>query len=118
MLFIHYVREFTLKYIYNNINIFYLKRYFATWVFIMGINVCITSKIAGFPKVLGCIDGTFIKVRTPAHKIKSTYVNRHDIPSITLQPKERQCAYNALLMRIQLHWLQNHINYVLKMRLS
>jgi len=24
-------------------------------------------------------------VRTPAHKIKSTYVNRHDIPSITLQ---------------------------------
>ncbi|XP_025162269.1 putative nuclease HARBI1 isoform X2 [Harpegnathos saltator] len=42
-------------------------------------------QIAGFPKVLGCIDGTFIKVRTPAHKIKSTYVNRHDIPSITLQ---------------------------------
>lgn len=45
----------------------------------------IKLKIAGFPKVLGCIDGTFIKVRTPAHKIKSTYVNRHDIPSITLQ---------------------------------
>ncbi|XP_071581589.1 putative nuclease HARBI1 [Temnothorax nylanderi] len=42
-------------------------------------------EIAGFPKVLGCIDGTFIKVQTPAHKIKSTYVNRHDIPSITLQ---------------------------------
>ncbi|XP_025159339.1 putative nuclease HARBI1 [Harpegnathos saltator] len=42
-------------------------------------------QIAGFPKVLGCIDGTFIKVRTSAHKIKSTYVNRHDIPSITLQ---------------------------------
>lgn len=35
--------------------------------------------------MLGCIDGTFIKVRTPAHKIKSTYVNRHDIPSMTLQ---------------------------------
>lgn len=35
--------------------------------------------------MLGCIDGTFIKIRTPAHKIKSTYVNRHDMPSITLQ---------------------------------
>lgn len=35
--------------------------------------------------MLGCIDGTSIKIRTPAHKIKSTYVNRHDIPSITLQ---------------------------------
>jgi len=35
--------------------------------------------------VLGCIDGTSIKVRTPSHKMKSTYINRHDIPSITLQ---------------------------------
>ncbi|XP_011858507.1 PREDICTED: putative nuclease HARBI1 isoform X2 [Vollenhovia emeryi] len=42
-------------------------------------------QIAGFPNVLGCIDGTSIKVITPAHKIRSTYVNRHDIPSITLQ---------------------------------
>ncbi|XP_018364516.1 PREDICTED: putative nuclease HARBI1 [Trachymyrmex cornetzi] len=39
----------------------------------------------GFPNVLGIIDGTSIKVRTPAHKIKSTYVNRHDISSVTLQ---------------------------------
>lgn len=35
--------------------------------------------------MLGCIDGTFIPLRTPAHKIKSTYVNRHDQPSLTLQ---------------------------------
>ncbi|XP_071652496.1 putative nuclease HARBI1 [Temnothorax longispinosus] len=42
-------------------------------------------EIAGFSKVLDCINGTFIKVRTPAHKIKSTYVNRHDIPLRTLQ---------------------------------
>lgn len=41
--------------------------------------------MAQFPDVLGCIDGTSIRIRTPAHKIKSTYVNRHDIPSITLQ---------------------------------
>lgn len=34
---------------------------------------------------MGCIDGSSIPIRTPAHKIKSTYVNRHDIPCITLQ---------------------------------
>lgn len=37
------------------------------------------------PNVIGCIDGTSIPIRTPAHKIKSTYTNRHDLPSITLQ---------------------------------
>lgn len=40
---------------------------------------------SGFPGVIGCIDGTYIPIRTPAHKIKSTYVNRHDSTSITLQ---------------------------------
>ncbi|XP_018305733.1 putative nuclease HARBI1 [Mycetomoellerius zeteki] len=43
------------------------------------------ENICGFPGVLGCIDGTYIKIRTPAKKIKSTYVNRHDYPSLTLQ---------------------------------
>ncbi|KAB0802301.1 hypothetical protein PPYR_04487 [Photinus pyralis] len=42
-------------------------------------------KVAGFPGTIGCIDGTSIPIRTPAHKIKCTYVNRHDMPSITLQ---------------------------------
>jgi hypothetical protein len=42
-------------------------------------------QINGFPGILGCIDGTYIPIRTPAHKIKSTYVNRHDMPSLTLQ---------------------------------
>lgn len=37
------------------------------------------------PNVIGCFDGISIPIRTPAHKIKSTYNNRHDIPSITLQ---------------------------------
>lgn len=37
------------------------------------------------PNVIGCIDGTSIPIRTPANKIKSTYTNRHDLPSITLQ---------------------------------
>lgn len=35
--------------------------------------------------VIGCIDGTSIPIRTPVHKIKCTYVNRHDLPSLTLQ---------------------------------
>ncbi|CAL1685198.1 unnamed protein product [Lasius platythorax] len=43
------------------------------------------ENINGFPGILGCIDGTYIPIRTPAHKIKSTYVNRHDMPSLTLQ---------------------------------
>lgn len=37
------------------------------------------------PNVIGCIDGTSIPIRTPANKIKSTYANRHDLLSITLQ---------------------------------
>ncbi|KAJ8951779.1 hypothetical protein NQ314_007635 [Rhamnusium bicolor] len=41
--------------------------------------------VSNFPDVIGCIDGTSINIQTPAHKIKSTYCNRHDIPSITLQ---------------------------------
>ncbi|KAK4886311.1 hypothetical protein RN001_002582 [Aquatica leii] len=43
------------------------------------------SLISGITGILGCIDGTFIPIRTPVHKLKSTYVNRHDFPSITLQ---------------------------------
>lgn len=42
-------------------------------------------QISGFPNVIGCIDGSYINIRTPAHKIKSTYTNRHDLPSMTLQ---------------------------------
>lgn len=42
-------------------------------------------QIRSFPNILGCIDGTSINIRTPAHKIKSTYANRHDTPSIPLQ---------------------------------
>lgn len=33
----------------------------------------------------GAVDSTPITIRTPAHKIKSTYVNRHDITALTLQ---------------------------------
>ncbi|XP_021703681.1 putative nuclease HARBI1 [Aedes aegypti] len=41
--------------------------------------------IAGFPNVIGCIDGSYIYIRKPANKIRSTYVNRHDLLSMTLQ---------------------------------
>ncbi|XP_046803854.1 putative nuclease HARBI1 [Lucilia cuprina] len=43
------------------------------------------QQISGFPNVLGCIDGSYISVRTPKHKIRSSYANRHDTVSITLQ---------------------------------
>ncbi|XP_067625304.1 putative nuclease HARBI1 [Eurosta solidaginis] len=33
--------------------------------------------ISGFPNVLGCIDGTYISIRAPKLKIRSTYINRH-----------------------------------------
>nr|CAI5840983.1 unnamed protein product [Callosobruchus analis] len=42
-------------------------------------------KIAGFPGVLGCIDSSYIPIRTPARKVKSTYINRHDQTTLTLQ---------------------------------
>lgn len=35
--------------------------------------------------MIGCIDGSYIYVRKPAKKIRATYVNRHDLLSITLQ---------------------------------
>uniref|UniRef100_A0A1I8P617 DDE Tnp4 domain-containing protein n=1 Tax=Stomoxys calcitrans TaxID=35570 RepID=A0A1I8P617_STOCA len=36
------------------------------------------EKISGVPNVLGCIDGSYISIRTPKHKIRSTYANRHE----------------------------------------
>ncbi|KAK8772751.1 hypothetical protein V5799_024004 [Amblyomma americanum] len=42
-------------------------------------------KLAGFPNVIGCIDGTYIPIRCPSNKIRSTYINRHDQVSITMQ---------------------------------
>lgn len=57
----------------------------------------ILFQLCGFPGVLGCIDGTYIKIRTPAKKIKSTYVNRHDYPSLTLQAV---CDVNKLFLDV------------------
>jgi len=41
--------------------------------------------VSGMPDVIGCVDGFSIPIRNPANKIKNTYTNRHDIPSIILQ---------------------------------
>ncbi|KAH8027002.1 hypothetical protein HPB51_001317 [Rhipicephalus microplus] len=43
------------------------------------------EKLAGFPGVIGCIDGTYILMRCPANKVSSTYINRHDEVSMTMQ---------------------------------
>lgn len=37
------------------------------------------------PNTIGCIDGSYISIRCPAKKVRSTYVNRHSYPSLTLQ---------------------------------
>lgn len=42
-------------------------------------------QVSGFPNVVGCVDGTYINIQTPAHKIKNTYVNRHHMTALTLQ---------------------------------
>ena len=39
----------------------------------------------GIPDCIGAIDGSFIPIRTPAHKSRTDYVNRHDQISLTLQ---------------------------------
>lgn len=46
---------------------------------------------------MGCIDGSYIPISTPYHKIKSTYVNRHDSPALTLQAI---CSYNKLFLDV------------------
>ncbi|XP_062556532.1 putative nuclease HARBI1 [Armigeres subalbatus] len=43
------------------------------------------QKVSKFENVIGCIDGSYISIRKPAKKIRSTYINRHDMVSITLQ---------------------------------
>ncbi|KAG0442925.1 hypothetical protein HPB47_015477, partial [Ixodes persulcatus] len=43
------------------------------------------KKLAGFPNVIGCSDGTSIPTRCSSTKTKSTYINRHDQVSLTMQ---------------------------------
>jgi hypothetical protein len=41
--------------------------------------------VSGVPGVLGCIDGSYISIKTPVNKIRSVYSNRHDMIAMTLQ---------------------------------
>ncbi|XP_064468322.1 uncharacterized protein LOC135379015 [Ornithodoros turicata] len=43
------------------------------------------ATVSGVPSTIGCIDGSYISIRCPAHKIRSTYINRHIYISLTLQ---------------------------------
>ncbi|XP_065310827.2 putative nuclease HARBI1 [Dermacentor albipictus] len=43
------------------------------------------EQVSGVPNTIGCIDGSYVSVRCPAKKVRSTYVNRHNYPSLTLQ---------------------------------
>lgn len=67
-----------------------------------------------FVSVLGCIDGTSIHIQTPAHKIKSTYVNRHDIPCLTLQAI---CDYNKCFIDV-FTGIPGKIHYARVLKLS
>lgn len=42
-------------------------------------------QLAGIPDTIGCLDGYYLPLVTPAHKIRSTYNNRHDQISMTMQ---------------------------------
>lgn len=41
--------------------------------------------VSGVPGVIGCIDGSYINIQCPKKKIPSTYCNRHQTLSMTLQ---------------------------------
>lgn len=41
--------------------------------------------ICGIDGIVGCIDGTYVPIRTPVKTIRHTYVNRHDETALTLQ---------------------------------
>nr|XP_050034907.2 putative nuclease HARBI1 [Dermacentor andersoni] len=43
------------------------------------------QKVSGIPGVVGCLDGSYIKIQCPDNKVSSTYCNRHHYLSITLQ---------------------------------
>ncbi|XP_040354426.1 protein ALP1-like [Ixodes scapularis] len=43
------------------------------------------EEVFGVPGTIGCVDGSYITIERPAKKIRSTYVNRHGYPSLTLQ---------------------------------
>ncbi|XP_064487307.1 putative nuclease HARBI1 [Ornithodoros turicata] len=43
------------------------------------------EKVSGVPGVVGCIDGSYIKIQCPKKKVAATYCNRHHYLSITLQ---------------------------------
>ncbi|XP_077494691.1 uncharacterized protein LOC144105445 [Amblyomma americanum] len=43
------------------------------------------EQVSGVPGTIGCIDGSYISIRCPANKIRSTYINRHMSISLTAQ---------------------------------
>nr|XP_037283958.1 protein ANTAGONIST OF LIKE HETEROCHROMATIN PROTEIN 1-like [Rhipicephalus microplus] len=43
------------------------------------------EKVSGMPAVIGCIDGSYVKIQCPDNKVASTYCNRHHYLSLTLQ---------------------------------
>ncbi|XP_042143591.1 putative nuclease HARBI1 [Ixodes scapularis] len=59
------------------------------------------EQVSGMPGVIGCIDGSYIPTRCPADKIRSTYINRHGILSITVQGI---CDHKRRLLDVSVGW--------------
>ncbi|XP_015226372.1 PREDICTED: putative nuclease HARBI1 [Cyprinodon variegatus] len=57
-------------------------------------------RIAGFPNVIGCIDGTQIPIKAPSHN-EADYVNRHSIHSINVQII---CDAGCLISNVEAKW--------------
>lgn len=48
--------------------------------------------LTGFPQVIGCVDGTQIRISTPKAN-ESDYVNRKDFNSLNVQVLIKTCIY-------------------------
>ena len=60
--------------------------------------------VAGFPGVLGCVDGTHIPIIAPSVD-EYAYVNRKNFHSINVQAV---CDYNMIFTDVVAKWLRSH----------
>ena len=69
-------------------------------------------KIARFPKVIGCIDGTNIRIASPALQDSESYINRKNFHSINVQAV---CDHQMKFINVVAKWPgSNHDSFILK----
>ncbi|XP_047434120.1 putative nuclease HARBI1 [Mugil cephalus] len=57
--------------------------------------------IAGFPRVLGCIDGTLIPISAPLGDDERDYIDRHNGRSLNVQ---MTCDFNSIITSLDAKW--------------